>query len=117
MNRVERFPDFVQALPRLDLPFAGARGWLLQGAGQQVVFVEFDETIEVPEHAHAEQWEFVIAGKVTLHRGGTSTEYRPGENFFLGSGEPHGATVHAGYKALMIFNEPARYKAWDESSD
>jgi quercetin dioxygenase-like cupin family protein len=111
MNRVERFPDFVRALPELDLPFAGARGWLIQGTVQQVVFIEFDETIEAPEHTHAEQWEFAIAGRVTLHRGGTSTEYHPGESFSVASGEPHAATVCAGYKAVMIFNQPDRYKA------
>ena len=111
MKQVREFPDFIRGMPEMELPIPGARGWLLQGEGRQVAFAEFDETVEVPEHSHAEQWEFPIAGKVVLHRGGQSVEYRPGESFFLAAGEPHGATVHAGYKAMILFNEGGRYKA------
>lgn len=111
MKQIHNFPDFIRRMPELDLPIPGARGWLLQGEGRQIAFVEFAEKVEVPEHAHAEQWEHAIAGKVILHRGGESTEYGPGESFFLDAAEPHGATVHAGYKAMIIFNEGERYKA------
>ncbi len=111
MKQIQEFPDFVRQLPELDLPIPGARGWLLQGESNQIAFAEFSEQVEVPEHTHAEQWEFAIAGKVTLHRGGKSTEYGPGESFFLAALEPHGATVQAGYKAMIIFNEAERYRA------
>ncbi len=109
MNRYERIPEFLQALPEVDLPFAGARGWILQGTGQQVVFIEFTETVEVPEHSHQEQWEFAVAGRVELRMGGEITMYTAGENFFIPAGETHGATVHAGYQALIVFNAPDRY--------
>jgi quercetin dioxygenase-like cupin family protein len=108
---VDRFPDFVRALPELALPFQGARGWLLQGTGQQLAFIEFGETIEVPEHTHAEQWEFALAGKVELRAEGLTGEYRAGSHFFLPAGLPHAATVHAGYKAMIVFNAPDRYAA------
>ncbi|MBU0740967.1 cupin domain-containing protein [bacterium] len=102
-------PSFLQALPEIDLPISGARGWLLQGEGQQVVFVEFGETVDVPEHGHAEQWEFAVAGRVDLHIDGGTIGYTAGDNFFIPAGVPHGATVHAGYKALIVFNAPDRY--------
>ena len=110
MSDLKGFPDFVKALPEIDLPFAGARGWLIGGAEQQVVFVEFEDTIEVPEHQHEEQWELALAGAVDLHRDGTTTRYTAGQSFVIPAGQPHGGTVHAGYKALIVFNAPDRYK-------
>ena len=110
MRNLKGFPDFVRALPEVDLPFPGARGWLIGGESQQVVFVEFSETVEVPEHQHDEQWELALAGAVVLNRGGSSTRYEAGESFFLPAGVPHSGTVHAGYKAIIVFNSPDRYK-------
>ena len=109
MPRYEDIPEFLRALPAVDVPIPGVTGTLLQGEGQQVVFVEFAETVEVPEHSHQEQWEFAVAGRVELHMGGETTMYGAGDNFFIPAGEPHGATVHAGYKALIVFNAPDRY--------
>ena len=67
MKSYDGIPAFLQANPEIELPIPGARGWLLQGAAQQMVVVEFSETLEVP--------------------------------------------VHAGYKALIVFDEPHRYVA------
>jgi quercetin dioxygenase-like cupin family protein len=110
MKLVNDFPSFVRALPEVDLPFPGARGWMLQGSGQQVVFAQFEEDLDVPEHSHAEQWEFCLAGSVLLRRGSGEEEIGAGENFYIPAGLPHSASVHAGYKAMMIFNAPDRYK-------
>ena len=103
-------PDFVKSMPEAEVPLPGAEGWILQGEGQQAVFVEFNETVEVPEHTHDDQWEFALAGKVELIKSGSSKIYYPGESFFIPAGQPHGAKVFAGYKAMIIFNEPQRYK-------
>ncbi len=92
MPDMKQFPDFVRALPEVDFPFSGVRGWLIGGAGQQVVFAEFSETVEVPEHQHEEQWELVLAGAVDLHCDGTTTRYahqsqawvRPGQQVAAG---------------------------------
>lgn len=115
MKGIDRFPEFVRSLPELDLPFPGARGWLVQGGSQQVVFIEFEETIEVPEHSHAEQLEFALAGEAELRMQGETKVYGQGENFFIPAGVPHGATVHAGYKAMIVFNAPDRYTAAPDS--
>ena len=109
MTSYQGIPGFLKENPEIDLPLAGARGWLLQGESQQAVCVEFDETVEVPQHDHAAQWEFALAGRVELRREGRTEVYEAGENFYIPAGQSHGATVHAGYRALIIFDEPHRY--------
>ncbi len=106
----EDFPDFVKALPEIEIPYPGCRGYLIQGTDQQVVFVGFERTTAVPEHSHAEQWELVVAGEVALEAGGRSRTYRAGDRFFIPAGVPHAAVVSAGYRALMVFNSRDRYK-------
>lgn len=103
------FPDFVQRNAEVAFPFPGVRGWMIADTTQQVVFVVFDQDTEVPEHTHEDQWEFVIAGRAELHRAGRTEVFAPGENFFVPAGQPHAATVHAGYKALIVFDAPDRY--------
>ena len=110
MKQVVSFPDFIMTLPEIDVPLPGARGWLLQGEGQQVAFLEFTETVDVPEHSHEEQWEFAIAGHVVLHMRGESVEYTAGESFYIPAGVPHSARVQAGYKAVIFFNSSQRYR-------
>ncbi len=110
MLKHQPIPEFLKRNTEIELPFPGAVGWLLQGREQQVVFVEFKETVAVPEHSHAEQWEFALAGQVELRREGRSELFKAGDNFFVPAGQPHAATVYAGYMALIVFNEAGRYK-------
>ena len=111
MSNKSVFPEFVRSLPEIDLPLPGATGWLIQGEEQQVVFVEFLETVEVPDHAHEDQWELPVSGEVELRREGDPVEvHSAGESFFIPAGQVHGATVHAGYRAVIAFDAPGRYK-------
>jgi quercetin dioxygenase-like cupin family protein len=41
---------------------------------------------------------------------GESREYGPGDNFFLPAGVPHGGSIQAGYRALIVLNEADKYK-------
>jgi len=109
--RVTEIPEFLTDNPEIELPIPGARGWLLQGQRQQMVVVEFGETVEVPEHSHAEQWEFALTGTVELRREGRTEVITAGDNFFVPAGQVHGALVHAGYRGLIVFNEKDRYVA------
>lgn len=111
MHGIDKFPEFVTDLPEVELPFPGASGWLVQGEGSQVVFAEFSEAVEVPEHSHQEQWEIVLAGGVVLRMDGKEREYGVGEAFFVPAGMVHAADVRAGYRAIIVFNEPGRYRA------
>jgi quercetin dioxygenase-like cupin family protein len=109
MKGIDRFPEFVTGFTEAALPFGGARGWFVSGDHQQVVFIEFSESADVPEHSHEEQWEIVLAGRVRLRMGGEETKFEAGDNFFIPAGVPHSARVEAGYKAVIVFNEPDRY--------
>ena len=108
---MDRFPDFVTQLPELELPFEGVSGHLLQGENQQVAFVEFHADTEVPEHSHRAQWEFAVSGEVSLRMEGQERTIRAGESFFIPEGVEHGATVKAGYRAVIIFDQADRYQA------
>lgn len=104
-----KFPEFIRNQPEIDLPLSGARGWLMQSQSKQAVFMAFAETVEVPEHSHEDQWELPMAGKVELHREGKTETFGPGDRFFVPAGQAHGATVHAGYQAIVFFDTPNRY--------
>ncbi len=105
------FPDFIQSLPELDLPWEGVSGHLLQGEKQQVAFVRFDQDTSVPAHSHRAQWELVIAGEVELTIEGKEKTYRPGESFYISEGVEHAGNVSAGYRAVIFFDQVDRYKA------
>jgi len=40
---------------------------------------------------------------------GVEKEYQAGDNFFIPAGVLHSARVTAGYKAVILFNEPDCY--------
>ncbi len=110
---VTDFPQFIRGLPAIDVPFDGVSGFLLQGDSQQVAFLEFDHDTEVPEHSHNAQWELVINGEVELRMGGRTITCRTGQSFFVPAGEKHGATVRAGYRSIIFFDQADRYQTRD----
>ena len=105
------FPDFIRRLPELDIPLPAVSGHLLQGANHQVAFVRFAEDTVVPAHSHSAQWELVVSGQVRLRIGGEEKLYISGESFYIPAGVEHGATVSAGYRAVVFVDEPNRYAA------
>jgi quercetin dioxygenase-like cupin family protein len=104
------FPNMIQNLPEIDIPFDGAKGYLSQGEDYQIIFVEFSKDADIPEHSHKEQWEAVIAGKVDYMSEGEKITYKKGDWFFIPTGQKHSAHVYSGYASIMFFNEKERYK-------
>lgn len=107
------FPGFIKALPELDIPLDGVSGWLLQGEAQQVAFVQFGKDTIVPEHSHRAQWELVVVGEVVLKMDGKESIYTEGQSFYIPEGVPHSALVKGGYRSIIFFDQPDRYKAKD----
>ncbi len=81
MKSTDSFPDFVTGFTEASLPFDGASAWFVRDDHHQIAFAQVDEATEVPEHFH------------------------------IPAGVPHAATVAAGYRAIIVFNEPDRYSA------
>ncbi|MHC4725943.1 MAG: cupin domain-containing protein [Planctomycetota bacterium] len=84
----EVFPEPIRSLPEADIPLSGLKAYLSQSDNHQILFMKFDEDVEVPEHSHEDQWGVVLEGKIDLHS----------------------AKIYTGYADISFFNEKDRYK-------
>ena len=107
----EIFPEPIRNLPQADVPINGVKAYLSQSETHQIIFMEFSEDIEVPEHSHESQWGIVLAGKLDLTVDGVKRTYSKGDNYFIPKGVKHGAKIYAGYADITFFNQKDRYKA------
>ena len=46
------FPEPIFNLPQADIPLKGVSAYLSQGADHQIIFMRFEEDVELPAHAH-----------------------------------------------------------------
>lgn len=104
------FPGIIRSLPEADAPFKDITLWLLQGPTASAIFVEAQADSEVPVHSHAAQWGIVVSGELVFTIGGKTRVYRPGEEYFIPAGVPHGATLKAGVRVIDFFDDPHRYR-------
>jgi hypothetical protein len=49
----EIFPEPIRNPPEADIPLSGIKAYLSQAENHQILFMEFSEDVEVPEHS---QW-------------------------------------------------------------
>lgn len=103
------FPDIINNLPNADIPIDGLNSYLFQGENQQIVFMEFDNDIEVDEHSHEAQWGVVLEGEMNLNIAGVEITYKKGDSYFIPKGVMHSAKIKAGYKDVTLFNQKDRY--------
>ena len=113
MKNEKFFPEIIKELPEADIPIEGLYSYLLQGENQQVIFMSFDNDVEVPEHSHAAQWGVVLDGEIELTINSTKNIFTKGAAYFIPKDVPHSAKIKAGYKDLTLFNQKDRYKAKD----
>jgi len=104
------FPEPIRKLPEADIPLDGVRGFLAQGEDHQVLFMEFERDVEVPEHSHGAQWAIVVAGKIEVTIDGARRTCRKGDSYFIPAGTPHSARVEAGYADITFFSNKNRYR-------
>ena len=105
-----KFPKIILNLPEADVPLEGAKGYLSQSDEHQIIFLEFKKDVELPEHEHEDQWEYVMNGKVELWIDGIKNSYNKGDNFCIPQGVKHSGKIYAGYKSIAFFNQKERYK-------
>lgn len=104
------FPGPITALGEADLLFEGATAFLSQGENHQILFMEFDKDIDLPEHSHKGQWGVVLEGKIELMIDGVFGVYQKGDRYFIPSGVKHSGKIYAGYSDITFFDERSRYK-------
>lgn len=105
------FPDSITRLPLADIPLKGVTAFLSQASSHQILFMEFSEDIELPEHAHAAQTGFVLAGRIDLVIDGKSCSFTQGDRYHIPANIPHSGRIHAGYADITFFDQPDRYTA------
>ena len=104
------FPDPIKTLPKADIPLEGVTAYLSQSQDHQVIFMNFEKDVVLPEHTHAAQVGFVLEGKIDLNIGGKKSTFTRGDRYHIPEGVPHSGKIYAGYADITYFDEPGRYK-------
>ena len=105
------FPEPIRKLPEAEIPLPGLRAHLSQAEDHQILFMEFSEDAELPEHSHEGQFAIVLEGRLDLTIDGVEHTFRRGDRYYIPAGVPHSARVHAGYADITFFNQRDRYHA------
>jgi quercetin dioxygenase-like cupin family protein len=111
MKADTQFPNIITDLPQAEIPIDGLKAYLVQGSGQQIVFMSFENHVEVPDHAHEAQWGIVLEGEIELTINDKKKIFKKGETYFIPKDIRHSAKISAGYKDITLFNQRDRYKA------
>ena len=104
------FPEPIRNLPEADIPLNGIRAYLSQSIDHQIIFMQFSQAVDLPEHAHAAQVGFVLEGQIDLLIGEESHTFVKGDRYYIPADVIHSGKIHAGYADITFFNEPDRYR-------
>jgi quercetin dioxygenase-like cupin family protein len=103
------FPKPIRSLPEADIPMEGVTAYLSQSETHQILFMEFEKDVDLPEHSHAAQIGVVLEGKIELVLGGERQSFAKGDLYYIPAGVSHSGKVYAGYADVTFFDEPNRY--------
>jgi len=103
------FPEPIRNLPEADIPLEGLRAYLSQAEHHQILFMQFESDVDLPEHEHAAQIGFILEGKIDLTVGGKRKTCTKGDRYYIPAGVLHSAKIYAGYADITFFDEPNRY--------
>ena len=104
------FPEAIESLPIADIAIRGLTAFLSQGQNHQIIFMEFEEDVDLPEHEHESQYGIVLEGMIELTIGGVRNIYAKGDRYYIPAGTKHFGRIYAGYADVTFFNEKSRYK-------
>lgn len=104
------FPEAILNLPEADIPIKGAKAYLHQSDKSQILFMKFEEDIDLPTHEHQAQFGIVLEGKITLNIDNIEKTYTKGDRYYIPAGVQHSGKIHAGYADITFFDEKDRYK-------
>ena len=104
------FPKPIRNLPEVEMPFEKYEAYLSQGEDHQIIFMRFDEDVDLPEHSHEDQWGIVLEGRIELIIDGVKNTYTKGDRYFIAKGVKHSGRIFAGYADMTFFNQKDRYR-------
>ena len=107
MNSI--FPEPIVNLPQADMPFSNYEAYLSQSVDHQIIFMRFNEDIDLHEHAHAGQWGIVLEGKIQMTINGDTRIYTKGDRYYIERGAKHSGKIYAGYADMTFFDQKDRY--------
>lgn len=105
------FPDMIVNLSGADIPLRGISAYLSQAENHQIIFMEFSEDVDLPEHSHESQWGVVLEGKIELIINEVKNTYVKGDRYFIPKGVVHSGKIYAGYSDITFFNQRDRYQS------
>ena len=103
------FPEPITSLPLADIPIQGIRAYLSQADTHQIIFMEFEKDVDLPEHTHAAQVGIVLEGRIDLTVDGDQQTFTKGDRYYIPAGVVHSGKIYAGYADITFFNESDRY--------
>jgi quercetin dioxygenase-like cupin family protein len=103
------FPEPITSLPEAEIPLDGVTAYLSQSDTHQILFMEFEKDVELPEHSHEAQVGIVLEGKIELVIGGERRFLVKGDRYYIPAGVAHSGKIYAGYADITFFDEPHRY--------
>ena len=103
------FPEPIRLLSEAEIPLRGLTAYLSQSERHQILFMEFSEDVELPEHAHESQWGVVLEGTIDLVIGGVPHTFQKGDRYFIPKSVAHSGRIYAGYADITFFDQPDRY--------
>jgi quercetin dioxygenase-like cupin family protein len=110
MSKENFFPKIITELPKADIAIEGLRAHLFQGKNHQIIFMSFDNDVEIPVHSHEAQWGVILDGELELIINGVKNTYLKGDSYFIPKNVKHSAKIKKGYRDLTLFNQKDRYK-------
>ena len=103
------FPEPITSLPQADIPLEGIKAYLSQADTHQIIFMEFEKDVDLPEHTHAAQVGIVLEGRIDLTVDGDQQTFTKGDRYYIPAGVVHSGKIYAGYADITFFNESDRY--------
>jgi mannose-6-phosphate isomerase-like protein (cupin superfamily) len=103
------FPEPIRNLPEADIPLDGITAYLSQSDSHQILFMQFEKDVDLPEHFHSAQMGIVLEGKIDLVIGGKKKCFTKGDRYYIPEGVKHSGKIYAGYADITFFDEQNRY--------
>jgi mannose-6-phosphate isomerase-like protein (cupin superfamily) len=109
------FPEPIRNLPVANIPLKGIKAYLSQSENHQILFMQFSEDVDLPEHSHATQVGIVLEGKIDIFIGGKNHTFSKGDRYYIPEGTRYSGKAYSGYADITFFAEPTRYAVKEEN--